>query len=90
MNIRVDWAGAKNTYRFKLSNFSTQDTYVQVWIFIDIILQFRYKPTSSNDFNDYIRKLNAGENILYAFLFFLSGIESGQVYALSDNSLETL
>ena len=33
-------------------NWPTFSCKIQVWIFLDVILKFRYKPTSSNDFID--------------------------------------
>ena len=49
MNNRVGQALAKVTYQLKLTNFLCK---VQVFIFIDVRLKFRYKPTDSNDFID--------------------------------------
>ena len=49
MNNRVDKGRAKVTYRLKFSNFIMQGTSMDI---LDVILKFRYKPTSNNDFID--------------------------------------
>ena len=53
-------------------NCPTFSCKVQVWIFLDVILKFHYKPTSSNDFIDYIdpKKVNwTGKSYCMRFFF---------------------